>query len=163
LLKIEILPSNTAVPLAILSLTGIDNRELNPAIEKQLALRQLTPATPQSALADLLVLIGDRHPVQMQAWDMAVIPAEPVQIQALRDQPVTLLDQDQAILPPNLDAKSSRVLIVIGDAQTDDATVHATGQELQRKIKAFFGLQARLQFRTGSTEVQRLNTVKTVS
>ncbi|BDZ31711.1 hypothetical protein RA086_10810 [Lactiplantibacillus sp. WILCCON 0030] len=162
-MKIEILPSELATPLAVLSLTGIDNRELNPAIEKQLTLRQLTPAQPQNALADLLVLIGDRHHVQLQAWDMAVIPAEPVQIQVLPDQPVTLLDQDQQLLPANLDAKSSRVLVVIGDAVADDATVHATGQELQRKVKAFFGLQARLQFRTSSSELQPLNTTKIVS
>ncbi len=162
MLKIEILPTNTAIPLAILSLTGLDNRELNPAIEKQLALRQLSPASPQNALADLLILIADRHQAKMQAWDMAVFPTQPVQIQAFRDQPVTLLDQDQTILPPNLDAKSSRVLIVIGDANADDATVHATGQELQRKIKAFFGLQARLQFRTGSGQRQPLDTVKPV-
>jgi len=162
-LKIEILPSNTAIPLAILSVTGLDNRELNPAIEKQLALRDLKPAKPQSALADLLVLIGDRHHVQMQAWDMAVLPEGTVQVQALRNQPVTLLIEQQPRLAAELDGKSSQVLVVIGDAQADEATVHATGQELQRKIKAFFGRQARLQFRTGSTETQDLNTTRSVS
>lgn len=162
-MKIEILPSNTAIPLAILSVTGLDNRELNPAIEKQLALRDLNPANPQSALADLLVLIGDRHHVQMQAWDMAVLPEGMVQVQALRNQPVTLLTEQQTRLAAGLDGKSSQVLVVIGDAQADEATVHATGQELQRKIKAFFGRQARLQFRTGSTETQDLNTTRSVS
>lgn len=162
-MEIEILPSDRAIPLAVLSIVGLDNRELNPAIEKQLALRHLTPADPQNALADLLVLIGDRHHVQMQAWDMAMMPDEPAQIKAQRDQAIQLLIQRQAMIVPNLDAKSSRVLVIIGDATADDATVHATGQELQRKIKAFFGLQARLQFRTSTTEMQALNTVKPVS
>lgn len=161
-MKIEVLPAITAMPVAILSMTGLDNRELNPAIEKQLALRKLSPAQPQNALADLMVAIEARHHVAMQAWDMAVMPAEPVQIQTTYDQPVVLRSADE-VVAPNLDSKSSRVLVVIGGVQADTEMVHATGQELQRKLKAYFGIQARLQFRTSSDTVQVLNTTKTVS
>ncbi|AVK63630.1 hypothetical protein C5Z26_05695 [Lactobacillus sp. CBA3606] len=161
-MKIEILPATTAVPLAILSMTGLDNRELNPAIEKQLAMRQIQPAQPQNALADLLQLIGQRHCVVMQAWDMAMLPAVTGQL-VTTDSAVHLQAADEPPVAVNLTTKSSQVLIVIGDPTASSETVHATGQELQRKLKAFFGIQARLQFRTSSATVQLLDTVKSAS
>ncbi|WQH18600.1 hypothetical protein T1I15_16240 [Lactiplantibacillus plantarum] len=79
-MKIEILPTTTTeIPLAILSMSNLDNRELNPAIEKQLAAQGLAVAQPQNALADLLQVIHARHPVQINAWDMNTLGTEQVQ------------------------------------------------------------------------------------
>ncbi|YAB13035.1 hypothetical protein ACT5GY_13030 [Lactiplantibacillus plantarum] len=78
-MKIEILPTTTTeIPLAILSMSNLDNRELNPAIEKQLAAQGLAVAQPQNALADLLQVIHARHPVQINAWDMNTLGTEQV-------------------------------------------------------------------------------------
>jgi len=161
-LKIEILPMTPpAIPLAILSMTNLDNRELNPAIEKQLTSQQIPVATPQSALADLIEVIHAKHPVNIQAWDMTALGLDEVQLK-MKPNGATLLNSDQ-VLNPNLDSKSSRVLIVMGDPEATDTTVHATGQELQRKLKIFFGIQARLQFPMCSTERLMLETTRPVS
>ncbi|MFB9770437.1 hypothetical protein [Lactiplantibacillus modestisalitolerans] len=156
-MRIEILPARVPTALAILSIQGIDNRELNPAIEKQLATQQLLPASPQNALGDLLQVIEARHRVRMQAFDMVTLPAN-VDLVTVANGQVALQTATTA-LAPNLDAKSSRVLIIVGDAAATEEMVHATGQELQRKLKAFFGVQARLQFRTSQeTHQQRVET-----
>ena len=160
-MEIKLLPANQPVPLAILSMTGLDNRELNPAVEKQLSERHLMPAQPQSALGDLLQVIGDRHQVAMQAWDAALIGERPVDVQLTADRVTLRLAATP--LPPDLDSKSSQVLVLIGAPQVTDEVVHATGQELQRKLKAFFGIQARLQFRTLGPVSQVLDTIKPVS
>lgn len=163
-MKIEILPATPPTALAILSMTGLDNRELNPAIEKQLADANVPVPQPQNALADLMQVINQRHQVQMQAWDMTALATEQVKLQVSRTAGVTLLTPDDQLLTPNLDGKSSRVLVVIGEPTATSEMVHAAGQELQRKLKAFFGLQARLQFRTcEKTQAQRLETTKPVS
>lgn len=160
-MKIKLLPNSQAVPLAILSMTGLDNRELNPAIEKQLNERQLTAPKPQSALGDLMAVVGDRHPASLHAWDAALIGSQPVNLQ-VTDQQVSLHNAT-GVYPPDLDSKSSQVLVVIAAKAGDDDVVHATGQDLQRKLKAFFGIQARLQFRTFTSTIQVINTTKSVS
>lgn len=161
-MKIDILPTTTpAIPLAILSMTNLDNRELNPAIEKQLTSQQIPVATPQSALADLIEVIHAKHPVNIRVWDMTALGLEQVQLK-MTPNGASLLDGEQ-VLVPNLNSKSSRVLVVIGDPEATDTTIHATGQELQRKIKVFFGIQARLQFPTCSTERLLLETTRPVS
>ena len=142
-------------------MTNLDNRELNPAIEKQLTTQQIPVAQPQSALADLLQVIHAHHPVQIAAWDMNALGADQVQLQVTAQGPHLLTATTP--LRPNLDSKSSRILIVIGDVDASDASVHATGQELQRKIKAFFGIQARLQFPTCSAEPVYLETTRPAS
>lgn len=159
-MKIEILPATPPTALAILSMSGLDNRELNPAIEKQLTNQGILAAQPQSALADLLLVIHHRHAVQMQAWDMTALNTDQVQLQVGRDHCVTLQRSANEPLAPNLDGKSSRVLVIIGGPRGTEEMVHATGQELQRKIKAFFGIQARLQFRTCLPATQVLETAK---
>ena len=162
-MKIEILPTTTAeIPLAILSMTNLDNRELNPAIEKQLTTQQIPVAQRQSALADLIQLIHARHPVNINAWDMNALGTDQVQLQ-VTVMGTSLLASPAMPLAPNLDSKSSRILIVIGDKAANEATVHATGQELQRKIKAFFGIQARLQFPNCTTQAVSLETTRPVS
>ena len=149
-MKIEILPTTTAeIPLAILSMTNLDNRELNPAIEKQLTTQQIPVAQPQSALADLIQVIHAHHPVAINAWDMNALGTDEVQLQVTA-QGARLATT--SALVPNLDSKSSRILVVIGDTTASAESVHATGQELQRKIKAFFGIQARLQFPSCTAE-----------
>ncbi|EIW13098.1 hypothetical protein KCA1_2279 [Lactiplantibacillus pentosus KCA1] len=160
-MKIEILPTTTAeIPLAILSMTNLDNRELNPAIEKQLTTQQIPVAQPQSALADLIQVIHAHHPVAINAWDMNALGTDEVQLQ------VTAQGAQLAAtsaLAPNLDSKSSRILVVIGDPTASAESVHATGQELQRKIKAFFGIQARLQFPSLNAETVSLETTRPAS
>ncbi|GAB7170063.1 hypothetical protein TUA1478L_20590 [Lactiplantibacillus plantarum] len=95
-MKIEILPTTTTeIPLAILSMSNLDNRELNPAIEKQLAAQGLAVAQPQNALADLLQVIHARHPVQINAWDMNTLGTEQVQLHLTAQGPVF-----QRMLPP---------------------------------------------------------------
>ncbi|CAJ1229393.1 hypothetical protein [Lactiplantibacillus xiangfangensis] len=159
-MKIEILPAAQSTALAILSLQHLDNRELNPAIEKQLVTQNVAVANPQSALADLIQLIDHRHPVGIQAWDMTALNVPCAQVR-VNEKAVTLVTPMESTVAPNLNAKSSRVLIVIGSPGAGSEVVHATGQELQRKIKAFFGIQARLQFRTCNQETQSLETTKT--
>lgn len=159
MLKIDLLPARVATPLAILSMTNLDNRELNPAIEKQLSMQAIPIAQPQSALADLLQLIGSRHAISMQAWDMAALGGTAVQVKVTPDA-LALQDLTANSLPANLNKKSSRVLVIIGQQGGSDEVVHATAQELQRKIKAFFGIQARLQFRTCHQTVQTLETTR---
>lgn len=139
-------------------MTNLDNRELNPAIEKQLTVQAIPVAQPQSALADLLQVISHRHPVRMQAWDMTALNVDTVQVQVTKT--AVALQTNGQPLPVNLDGKSSRVLVIIGGPGATPETVHATGQELQRKIKAFFGIQARLQFRTCTQATQFLETTK---
>ncbi|MFC0423596.1 hypothetical protein [Lactiplantibacillus plajomi] len=158
-MKIDLLPARVATPLAILSMTNLDNRELNPAIEKQLSMQAIPVAQPQSALADLLQLIGSRHAISMQAWDMAALGGTTVQVKVTPDK-LALQDLTANPLPANLNKKSSRVLVIIGQQGGSDEVVHATAQELQRKIKAFFGIQARLQFRTCYQTAQTLETTR---
>ncbi|ASG80556.1 MULTISPECIES: hypothetical protein [Lactiplantibacillus] len=160
-MKIEILPTTTAeIPLAILSMTNLDNRELNPAIEKQLTTQQIPVAQPQSALADLIQVIHAHHPVAINAWDMNALGTDEVQLQVTA-QGARLATT--SALVPNLDSKSSRILVVIGDTTASAESVHATGQELQRKIKAFFGIQARLQFPSCTAEPVSLETTRPAS
>lgn len=160
-MKIEILPTTTAeIPLAILSMTNLDNRELNPAIEKQLTTQQIPVAQPQSALADLIQVINAHHPVAINAWDMNALGTDEVQLQVTA-QGAQLATT--SALVPNLDSKSSRILVVIGDTTASAESVHATGQELQRKIKAFFGIQARLQFPSCTAEPVSLETTRPAS
>jgi Tfp pilus assembly PilM family ATPase len=160
-LKIEILPTTTAeIPLAILSMTNLDNRELNPAIEKQLTTQQIPVAQPQSALADLIQVIHAHHPVAINAWDMNALGTDEVQLQVTA-QGARLATT--SALVSNLDSKSSRILVVIGDTTASAESVHATGQELQRKIKAFFGIQARLQFPSCTAEPVSLETTRPAS
>lgn len=160
-MKIEILPTTTAeIPLAILSMTNLDNRELNPAIEKQLTTQQIPVAQPQSALADLIQVINAHHPVAINAWDMNALGTDEVQLQVTA-QGARLATT--SALVPNLDSKSSRILVVIGDTTASAESVHATGQELQRKIKAFFGIQARLQFPSCTAEPVSLETTRPAS
>ncbi|WP_455583288.1 hypothetical protein [Lactiplantibacillus pentosus] len=160
-MKIEILPTTTAeIPLAILSMTNLDNRELNPAIEKQLTTQQIPVAQPQSALADLIQVIHAHHPVAINAWDMNALGTDEVQLQVTA-QGARLATT--SALVPNLDSKSSRILVVIGDTTASAESVHATGQELQRKIKAFFGIQARLQFPSCTEEPVSLETTRPAS
>ncbi|EQM53575.1 hypothetical protein N692_05325 [Lactiplantibacillus plantarum EGD-AQ4] len=160
-MKIEILPTTTAeIPLAILSMTNLDNRELNPAIEKQLTTQQIPVAQPQSALADLIQVIHAHHPVAINAWDMNALGTDEVQLQ-MTAQGAQLAAT--SALAPNLDSKSSRILVVIGDPTASAESVHATGQELQRKIKAFFGIQARLQFPSCTAETVSLETTRPAS
>ena len=112
-MKIEILPTTTTeIPLAILSMSNLDNRELNPAIEKQLAAQGLAVAQPQNALADLLQVIHARHPVQINAWDMNTLGTEQVQLH-LTAQGASLSADATTPIRPNLDSKSSRILIVV--------------------------------------------------
>ncbi|MFU1801674.1 hypothetical protein ACM28O_14780 [Lactiplantibacillus pentosus] len=160
-MKIEILPTTTAeIPLAILSMTNLDNRELNPAIEKQLTTQQIPVAQSQSALADLIQVIHAHHPVAINAWDMNALGTDEVQLQVTA-QGARLATT--SALVPNLDSKSSRILVVIGDTTASAESVHATGQELQRKIKAFFGIQARLQFPSCTAEPVSLETTRPAS
>ncbi|WP_329794287.1 hypothetical protein VZE42_11390 [Lactiplantibacillus plantarum] len=162
-MKIEILPTTTTeIPLAILSMSNLDNRELNPAIEKQLAAQGLAVAQPQNALADLLQVIHARHPVQINAWDMNTLGTEQVQLH-LTAQGASLSADATTPIRPNLDSKSSRILIVVGDPDASEASVHATGQELQRKIKTFFGIQARLQFPSCTTQPVSIETTRPAS
>ncbi|MCA5599389.1 hypothetical protein LEQ35_12540 [Lactiplantibacillus argentoratensis] len=162
-MKIEILPTTTAdIPLAILSMSNLDNRELNPAIEKQLTMQDLAVAQPQSALADLIQVIHARHPVQINAWDMNALGTEQVQLR-LTAQGASLSADAVTPIKPNVDSKSSRILIVIGDLEASEDAVHATGQELQRKIKAFFGIQARLQFPSCTTQALSVETTRPAS
>ncbi|RRK09405.1 hypothetical protein D1831_12835 [Lactiplantibacillus garii] len=158
-MKIEILPAKRTTALAVLSMTNLDNRELNPAIEKQLTVQGIAVAQPQSALADLIQLIAHRHPVGIRAWDMAALNVPTARVQVTQER-LFLTDTEATELVPNLNAKSSRVLVVIGEPGAESDAVHATGQELQRKIKAFFGIQARLQFRTCTQTTQCLETAK---
>ncbi|MGA3408723.1 hypothetical protein [Lactiplantibacillus pentosus] len=160
-MKIEILPTTTAeIPLAILSMTNLDNRELNPAIEKQLTTQQIPVAQPQSALADLIQVIHAHHPVAINAWDMNALGTDEVQLQVTAQGAQLAMT---SALAPNLDSKSSRILVVIGDTTASAESVHATGQELQRKIKAFFGIQARLQFPSCTAEPVSLETTRPAS
>nr|WP_223876589.1 hypothetical protein [Lactiplantibacillus daowaiensis] len=162
-MEIKLSPAALPTPVAILSMQGLDNRELNPAIEKQLAERQLMPPAPQSALGDLMAVIGDRHQVPMQAWDAALLaPKAPVQLQVTQAE-LTLTTVDGTVVAPDLDSKSSQILVVIGAPTITEEVVHATGQDLQRKLKAFFGNQARLQYRTLAATPQVLNTIRPVS
>lgn len=163
-MKIEILPTTTAeIPLAILSMTNLDNRELNPAIEKQLTTQQIPVAQPQSALADLIQVIHAHHPVAINAWDMNALGTDEVQLQVTAQGAQGAQLATTSALAPNLDSKSSRILVVIGDTTASAESVHATGQELQRKIKAFFGIQARLQFPSCTAEPVSLETTRPAS
>jgi len=162
-MEIKLTTAAVPTPIAILSMQGLDNRELNPAVEKQLAERALPIPTPQSALGDLIAVISDRHQAPIQAWDAALLqPQAPMQLQVTGSQ-LTLTTVAGQPVAPDLDSKSSQILVVIGAPLTTDTVVHATAQDLHRKLKAFFGIQARLQYRTLSAIPQVLETVRPAS